>query len=187
MRKPSARILKRLLSYNPSTGQLTWRERPNWMFKRHHYTNERETFARIWNSKHAGKPAFTSVNADGYHQGQIFKSLFRAHRVIACMMTGDWPSRQVDHLNGDRADNRWENLRLVSREQNMRNAKLYANNTSGVVGVCWLKRERSWLARIGTGKKSIVLGYFKEFDDAVEARKAAEIKYGYHKNHGRAA
>ena len=183
----SSRVLNRILAYDPSTGLLTWRHRPNWMFKRHHYTGERETFARIWNSKLAGKPAFTSINADGYNQGQIFRTLHRAHRVIYCLVEGEWPKGHIDHINGDRSDNRWENLRLVSRIENQRNSKRYKSNTSGVMGVCWYKREKRWVARIGTGKKPKVLGYFTEFEDAVAARKAAEIEYGYHKNHGRDA
>ena len=83
----------------------------------------------------------------------------------------------VDHKNGDKIDNRKYNLRICDYQENMVNRKINSNNKSGVAGVFYLKSERKWIAQIKFNKKNIRLGYFKNFDDAVEARRKAEDKY----------
>lgn len=83
----------------------------------------------------------------------------------------------VDHKNGDKIDNRKCNLRICDYQENMMNRKINSNNKSGVAGVFYLKSERKWIAQIKFNKKNIRLGYFKNFDDAVEARRKAEDKY----------
>tara|TARA_R110001606_G_scaffold190822_1_gene338772 strand:+ start:384 stop:701 length:318 start_codon:yes stop_codon:yes gene_type:complete len=103
------------------------------------------------------------------------------------MHVGDWPADQIDHISGDRSDNRIENLREATQTENSRNMKTLANNMSGVMGVSWDKRERHWIATISDDNSSVRLGRFKSFEDAVAARKAAEVEYGYHPNHGRPA
>ena len=72
----------------------------------------------------------------------------------------------------------------VNRVTNLRNKKQYTTNTSGVTGVCWHKNKGKWMAQISVKSRFIYLGYFDSFKDAKFARKAAEIKYGFHKNHG---
>ena len=83
----------------------------------------------------------------------------------------------VDHINGNGLDNRRENLRIVTPQQNAFNRAIQTNNTSGHKGVSLVKRNNKWLARIGFNGKRIVIGTFDNYDDAVEARKMAEIKY----------
>ena len=100
-------------------------------------------------------------------------------------MEGSYPPDQIDHINGDRADNRWTNLRHANNTENSRNTKIACNNSSGVTGVCFNKREQKWRAAIGNNGKVISLGDFDNFDDAVRARKEAEKLYNYHPNHGR--
>ena len=92
---------------------------------------------------------------------------------------------QIDHENGDRSDNRIANLRDVPPSENMRNVKRHITNTSGHVGVFWYKPRNKWVARITVNYTLHHLGYFTDIADAIAARKAAEIFYGFHKNHGR--
>ena len=83
----------------------------------------------------------------------------------------------VDHINGNGLDNRRENLKIVTQQQNAFNRAIQTNNTSGHKGVSLVKRNNKWLARIGFNGKRIVLGTFDSYEEAVEARKMAEIKY----------
>jgi len=101
-------------------------------------------------------------------------------------MLGDCPSHlQVDHINGDVTDNRWENLRLIYGGENQRNMKRAHNNTSGITGVVWDQSRALWHARIRLNQKDRFLGRFKSKDEAIAARKAAERQFGFHVNHGR--
>ncbi len=97
------------------------------------------------------------------------------------------PSGEIDHINGDRTDNRICNLRDVTSAGNSCNRRRQDRNTSGVTGVAWDKRASRWQARIGLNGKQKYLGYFDSLDEAVAARKAAELELGFHPNHGRAA
>jgi hypothetical protein len=76
-------------------------------------------------------------------------------------------------------------LRDVSNQENQRNKSRQSRNTSGVTGVHWHKRDKKWIARIKVDKKDLYIGMFDTFEEAVAARKEAEIKYGFHENHGR--
>jgi len=105
--------------------------------------------------------------------------------VIWAIFYGEWPSGQVDHINGVRDDNRIVNMRDVSHQDNCRNAARPRTNTSGVSGVVWDKPHKKWRAEIRANGKMKNLGRFAIFDDAVAVRKSAEVEYGYHPNHGR--
>lgn len=83
-----------------------------------------------------------------------------------------------------RADNRIENLRLVSGKENMKNKSMQKNNISGVTGVSWNKNRMKWQAQISVNGKIIYLGIFSDFNAAVSARKVAENRYEFHRNHG---
>jgi hypothetical protein len=136
-----------------------------------------------WNARYAGTRAFTTV-CKGYYTGRIDSARFYAHRVIWALHHGVWPKDQIDHVNGITTDNRIENLRDVDSAENMKNQKSRSNNTSGHIGVSWFTRDSKWRASIKVGETRVHLGYYTKLDDAVAARKSAEIKYGYHKNHG---
>ena len=177
---PTPDTLRELLSYDPGTGLLMWHPRPIEMFP------DERTF-KGWNTKYAGKEALTAVNDQGYRGGRIFCVCHNAHRVAWAVYHGAWPAKQIDHINGNKADNRITNLRDVSQTENLRNTVTYSTNTSGVCGVSWRKETCKWRAQITLRGKSCHLGYFADFDDAVAARKAAEVKYGFHPNHGRPA
>ena len=83
----------------------------------------------------------------------------------------------VDHIDGDGTNNKIENLRVVSIFQNNMNKGTAKNNTSGYKGVCWNKEKQKWQSRIQIDKKQLFLGCFDDIQEAVEARKDAEIKY----------
>lgn len=179
---PPPELLRKLLRYEPKTGELYWHERTPDLFADGGHTAE-HTCAK-WNSRYAGKEAFTSLNTCGYKHGQIFGKMHRAHRIIWAIVYGEWPDH-IDHINGVRVDNRIENLRSVSNKENSRNRRRQSNNTSGVCGVCWNKAANKWMVQIMVDKNQKHLGYFVDFDEAIAARKDAEAKYNFHPNHGR--
>ena len=179
---PNPELLRKLLRYEPDTGKLFWRERDVDMFSDGKHSAAHNCAS--WNSRYANREAFTAYFTNDYKHGCIFGSHYLAHRVIWAMMHDEWPDT-IDHINGVPSDNRIKNLRSVSQSENCRNAKRPSNNKSGVCGVCWHKQKNKWAAQIKAGGKQKNLGYFDDFDDAVAARKKAEIKYGFHHNHGR--
>ena len=175
------KMLGKLLAYDPDTGSLTWLPRPAEMFANAASTKRNMA---AWNSRYAGKPAFTSLDDHGYFHGSIFGRIFKAHRVIWTLVNNDHPN-QIDHINGVRSDNRIVNLRAVSRLENMRNQQMRINNNTGHLGVSWDSVCKQWRARINCDGRNIWLGRHDTFDEALDARKAAEIQFGYHANHGR--
>ena len=88
-------------------------------------------------------------------------------------------------LNGQRSDNRIENLRSVTKIENSCNAKIPSTNTSGHIGVSWNARDKIWSAYITLNKKRKSLGNFKNIEDAIICRKTNEKLLGFHQNHGR--
>lgn len=183
---PNSALLRKLLRYDRKTGLMTWRERPVEMFNDTSGRTAGHSCA-IWNSKNAGNEALASADGNGYLFGTIFGRLHRAHRVIWALETGAWPEKQIDHRNHIGTDNRWDNLREVTHAENQKNQTLPVNNTSGVMGVMWHKRAKKWAALIALDGKKHHLGYFTDKQDAIDARAAAEIKYGFHANHGNKA
>jgi hypothetical protein len=170
--------VSQLLKYEPETGKLFWLPRPRELFK----TNRS---CSIWQARYAGKEAFTCDNGFGYRVGRIFDKGYLAHRICWLLAYKKWPDDFVDHVNGVRDDNRLCNFRDVSRTGNAMNTKLRVNNTSGVNGIGWYKAGNNWQVYIAIEGKQTYLGHFDDFDEAIAVRKAAEVKYGYHKNHGR--
>jgi hypothetical protein len=132
-----------------------------------------------------GEPAgWIDHRCKGYIRIEISNIVYYAHRLAWLHVHGCFPIDEIDHINGVRGDNRICNLRLVSRMENMMNKRRYKNNKSGYIGVVWSKTCRKWIARITFNKKQINLGSFHSLSDAAQARKDAEIKFGYHPNHG---
>lgn len=121
----------------------------------------------------------------GHMRVMICSKRLLVHRVAFALMVGRWPQGEIDHIDGDPTNNKWENLRDVSRKENLKNKSRPADNTSGVIGVSWIKSRHKWRARISVDGDYKFLGAFDDFNDAVKARLAAERKFGFHENHGR--
>jgi hypothetical protein len=112
----------------------------------------------------------------GYRGISFHGKVVSEHRLIFFMHHGYWP-RQVDHDNSDRQDNRIENLFDRSQMENVRKARRKSTNTSGVTGVSWCRTVSKWRAMIHVNKRRVSLGRYKEFAEAVKARREAEDKY----------
>lgn len=173
---PSLATLDELLLYDPSTGILTWRER-----HQSYFTNRRSYCA--WNGRFAGKEALTGIT-DGYKSGHILSSRYYAHRVGYYMYHRDAPTL-IDHVNGDRLDNRIENLRVVNYAENMKNLGIRNLNTHGVLGISQHPKDGKWQACINQSGRKIYLGRFGSLAEAVAARSSAERVLGFHENHGK--
>ena len=131
------------------------------------------------------RPAGYKDKDYGYLIINVKYRLYKAHRLVWLYVHGRWP-KEIDHINGDRADNRIENLREVTRSQNRRNSKKPSTNTSGHMGVYLNKKKgKPFRAGIWHNNRQIWIGSYNSIEEAVAARKAAERKYGYSPNHGR--
>lgn len=117
------------------------------------------------------------ANAKGYavravHLGKIDgkhrKTSLKMHRLLAAAP----PEFQVDHINGDKLDNRKSNLRLCTNSQNKQNGASYRNSTSKYRGVSWSTRMQKWAAQIQINKKKIMIGYYADEQDAARAYNA---------------
>lgn len=173
---PSIAYLRRLLTYDPATGVLTWQMRAPEMFAGATAKNRRSSCDR-WNKRYAGTVA-GALQSDGYCQIKIHNRPMLAHRLAWAIHYGAWP-QFVSHVDWPRSDNRILNLRSTSRQMCQRNQKRHRSNTSGRTGVSWSRVRSIWTAQIKIGEKSFYLGSFSEFDDAVAARIEAEKLHNF--------
>jgi len=127
----------------------------------------------------------TNRNNRGYYWISIHRTMYLVHRLAFLYMTGEHPNGEVDHINGDRSDNRWVNLRDCDCAANSRNQGVRKDSTSGVRGVTFSSSAGKWVARISDNGVRKSLGYHTTFESAVLARRKAEAELGYHDNHGR--
>lgn len=177
---PTPDELRALLRYDENSGDLFWRTRRPEMFSDEN--GRRNNACAIWNSRYAGKPAATTTRL-GYLRLSVNGKPVMAHRVAWAIKYGKWPAGDIDHINGDRTDNRIENLRVVTTQDNNKNLALRKSNSTGIHGVTMFRKK--WRAQIGHNGRQIHLGCFDTVEKAALARKAAEHELGYHKNHGR--
>lgn len=120
-----------------------------------------------------------SIDTKGYLKIMLLGRRYLCHRLAFLYMTGDFPESHIDHINHDRSDNRWENLRQVSNGENNKNQSCYKNNKSGVTGV--RRVGPVWTSKIGNTH----LGTFNSLEAARAAREKAEKEFDYHPNHGK--
>jgi len=168
----SIQYIKECLRYSKEAGELFWNERPVG-----HFPDERAK--KSWNTKYAGKRAGT-VN-HGYLIINLNGFFYRAHKIIFLIEHGIY-AEVIDHINGDRLDNRICNLRQVTHSQNMMNRPTQKNNKSGLKGVS-LHPGGLWRARIWVKRKEYFLGFFKTKELAFEAYcEAAKTYHGEYAN-----
>jgi hypothetical protein len=168
--------LREFFSYNPDTGELRYRAGR----KRKWFKSDRLWLS--WNAQFGGKIASYRHGA-GYQCVTVNQRHYLAHRVIWAMTTGKWPKEEIDHINGDRADNRWSNLRAASRTDNARNMAMPSNNTSGVTGVHWFKPAQLWQI-YGGYRGGRIVKYAKTLDAAIAIRQQIKQQLGMTGRHG---
>jgi hypothetical protein len=149
--------LKEVLHYDPETGIFTWLQ---------------ATSDKIKPGDDAG-----GIGGPGYLYIGLDNISRPVHRWAWFYMTGAWPQNQVDHINCDKLDNRWSNLREATQAGNNRNRNLRRANTSGRRGVYWHAAAKKWAASIHNNGRTIHLGLFTEIDEAAKARQDAELLY----------
>jgi len=130
-----------------------------------------------FNSQFAGKEAFTADNGDGYLCSHLAGRTMRAHRVIWAIVHGRWPKDQIDHINGNRKDNRICNLRETTNATNQWNRRPQRGCTSAYKGVTFIRRSGRWQARIVAHGKRRSLGVFDTQEEARDAYLRASKKY----------
>lgn len=159
--------LKEILHYNQNTGVFTWISRPSKCI-------------------HIGDIAGTDIRKRGhkYRLICINGKQFLAQRLAFLYMTGSFPLNRAGYINGDGLDNRWANLADRDAAENGRNSRLRTDSTSGFCGVIWSKGSLKWRVYISPNGLRKHVGYFVDKQAAIKARQAANIKYGFHKNHG---
>lgn len=145
-----------LLRYEPDTGNIYW------LVSR----------GRVKSGELAGTP-----NGRGYLIIRIDGKIYPAHRVAWYLQTGDWPSGVVDHINREGLDNRWDNLRDVTQQENLFNKGGMKNNTSGCVGVRFRAKYNKWYAAIGVSGRQKHLGSFNTKELAAAAYNQAKESY----------
>lgn len=121
-----------------------------------------------------------------YEQISFDKHLYSAHRAIFVYHYGYLPET-VDHINGNKLDNRVENLRPASYSENNANIGMRITNTSGIKGVSWDKSKESWLVSVWSKGKAVFQKRFKDKELAeLVAIEARDKFHGLFANHGRA-
>lgn len=143
------------LDYDPATGLFTRLAGP-WI-----------------NPKVRAGEAAGSACSGGYRNIGIGSRRYLAHRLAWFMVYGAWPSAELDHINGDKTDNRISNLRIATRSQNMANGPVQSNNRSGHKGVHYDRGNRKWLAYMQVDGKFKNLGRFETIEAAIAARQVA--------------
>lgn len=169
----TANYIRSALDYDQDTGAFTWRKRP-----REHFATQ-----RAWNRCNARFPGTEAgtVDAYGYSKISVGHVDYLAHRLAWLYMTGEWPAAQIDHINCDKLDNRFCNLRQATNAENIRNSRKPSTNTSGLKGVSWHKPNNKWRVQISANGSKRHLGYFDEdkLDEAAAAyERAAKALHG---------
>lgn len=152
----SAECVKSLLNYDRQSGVFTW--------------------------KSGRKPGTTgkvagSAHHSGYQIIGIYGTYYMAHRLAWLIEHGEWPVALIDHVNGDRSDNRIVNLRSADFSQNRRNSKMNSNNKTGIKGVSWNSGMSKWHARIRCQGSYKHLGFYTDIELAELVINEARAKF----------
>lgn len=147
--------LKSIIHYDAESGVFTWRV----------YKGPAST--RTIGTKTKG--GYTAISID-------YKKYY-AHRLAWLYMTGEWPENEIDHIDTDKANNKWINLRSATHKQNQANIKRRKDNTTGIKGVYYGKHVAKWIANISHNGKNINLGCYETKEDAAKAYAQAAKHY----------
>lgn len=151
-----------LFAYDAADGRLVWRKKIS-----------------PFSSVPVGAVAGTLMTDSGYRCVRIDRTGFYEHRLIWFWHYGAWPTPEIDHINGQRSDNRIENLRVATRYQNARNTKHHRSNKTGARGVIFIRATGLYRASIGVDGRVIQIGHFKTLDAASSAyREAQALHHG---------
>jgi hypothetical protein len=155
-------LVKRIFEYDPLTGVVVWRKA----------TSSKNLIGNVAGAK----------TKAGYLRVRIYGKDVFLHHVIWVYMTGKIPEREIGHVDGNKTNNVWSNLRegrynYHQHLPNRINKKIYNTNKSGYTGVFWNKRKQKWQATIMFNQKHIYLGIYGDIMKAVAAREKAEKKY----------
>jgi hypothetical protein len=146
----TANELREWLEYDPETGEFYWLKcsQPRWA----HLVGKRA-------GGQQGRARSITVRGRAYLE----------HRLAWLWMTGEWPADQVDHIDLDRSNNRWANLRQATGAQNCWNHRVRRDSTTGLKGVLTVKKGLRFTARITAHNRNYYLGCFKTAEEAHEA------------------
>lgn len=164
MPKPTQSLLLEYLKYDPATGILTWIKKPS-----------KKT---VLNSR-AG-----SETANGYRTLFFQGKKYQEHHVVWCIVHGQFPTLQIDHIDQNRSNNRISNLREVTQSENSRNRARARFTRLDEVGIWYCRRRRKYVAEITLNGKKVYQKTFDDIDDAISQRKAKALQLGFHENHG---
>lgn len=147
-------MLHELLDYNAKTGAFSWKKPRRGV----------KTGVQLGCDNGSGYLRITVAGKSEY-----------AHRLAWMYVNGHWPTQTVDHINGNRGDNRIANLRLATYAENMQNIRQATKKSeSKVLGVSWHKRAGKWQVHISVGRNKKYLGLFKDKSEAQQAYIAAK-------------
>lgn len=155
---PSQEELKNLFDYHPD-GYLIWKVSTAPQIK-------------------VGQIVGTTNKKTLYRRTTINYTFYLVHRLIYCWHYGEIPNDYlIDHIDGDKSNNRIENLRIATKSQNQQNRKAYKNNKLGIKGVSWNHNHKKYHVHITINNKIISLGSHSTLEEAIQARKEGEKKY----------
>ena len=172
-------FVSKLVAYNSVTGIFTWVDRE-------------ETSLRIkaWNKRYSGRNVGSKyqkgknyLTVSFTYEGKAERVLL--HRLAWFICKNEVPANQIDHINQVQDDNRIENLKVVSDQENRRNSSMQKNNTSGVTGVYWNKRMGMWVANCRINSKTKYLGCFIDIKEAEKIAKSFRLINGFSELHGK--
>ena len=145
------------LAYDPESGVIRWINSPaGWI--------------------EGGAEAGSIHKASGYRHIGLGGKKYRAHRLAWLLHHRQWPTAEIDHINGDRLDNRMANLRLATYAQNQQNRSRDKRNKSGFTGVSWDRGTQKWRAKICIDRRQVHLGVFDTAEEAAAAYAAAKAE-----------
>lgn len=173
------KLIREVIEYDPENGTFRWKPRGREFFNT-------EGYFKSWNTRFAGKLAGSAFSAytrnkdlpKDYMVIRILGLPVLAHRLAFLIKEG-WLPEAVGHIDTNGLNNKWDNLCASSRYEVGKSMRKSLRNTSGHAGVNYIKACGKWQARIRTDGDDKYLGIYENIEDAIKARKEAEIKYGF--------